>query len=158
MSEAGSDTQAQIGALRQKLLRKQYYAIFMTPPAPMEDPIAAMGPTLKDHLRFQIADRLDAFFETGGLEFGPWIAAWLFQFQQNIRDGRKTKTLIYEQRRLQLFQGASIPQQAFYLQAGVVNDALHYGIGFRMHGRPVQGITAIYHTQETRGLFEGLRA
>ncbi len=49
MSAAG-DTP--IGALRQKLLRKQYYAIFMTPPAPMDDPIAAMGATLKDHLEW----------------------------------------------------------------------------------------------------------
>jgi uncharacterized protein YciI len=39
-------------SLREKLLRKQFYAIFMEPPEPVDDPIAAFGNLLEDHLRF----------------------------------------------------------------------------------------------------------
>jgi uncharacterized protein YciI len=39
-------------SLRGKLLRKQFYAIFMEPPEPFDDPIAAFGDLLEDHLRF----------------------------------------------------------------------------------------------------------
>lgn len=39
-------------ALRAKLLRKQFYAIFMDPPEPMDDPIREFGDVLGDHLRF----------------------------------------------------------------------------------------------------------
>ncbi len=75
MSETGEDTKAEIGALRRKLLRKQYYAIFMTPPEPMDDPIAAMGPTLKDHLRWlEDLEARGVLFASGPFrdEAGTW--------------------------------------------------------------------------------------
>ena len=55
MSDTDSDAGARLGALRQKLLRKQYYAIFMTPPEPMADPITAFGPTSPPERRSQAA-------------------------------------------------------------------------------------------------------
>lgn len=41
-----------LASLRGKLLRKQYYAIFMEPPAPFDDPIASFGDVLREHLMF----------------------------------------------------------------------------------------------------------
>lgn len=86
MNGMGTETQAQIGALRQKLLRKQYYAIFMTPPEPMGDPISALGPTLKDHLEW-LAD-----LEAGGVLFasGPFrdeAGAWVGDGMALVRAG-----------------------------------------------------------------------
>lgn len=76
MNGTDADAGAQLGALRQKLLRKQYYVIFMTPPEPMADPFAAFGPTLKDHLEW-LAD-LEArgvLFASGPFrdEAGTWV-------------------------------------------------------------------------------------
>lgn len=41
-----------LATMRRKLLRKQFYAIFMEPPAPMDDPIAGFGDVLREHLAF----------------------------------------------------------------------------------------------------------
>ena len=62
--------------LRRKLLRKQYYAIFMTPPEPMDDPISTMGATLKDHLEWlSDLEARGVLFASGPFrdEAGAWI-------------------------------------------------------------------------------------
>ncbi len=72
MSRPDTETEA----LRRKLLRKQYYAIFMTPPEPMDDPIAALGPTLKDHLEWLAElEARGILFASGPFrdETGAWV-------------------------------------------------------------------------------------
>ena len=64
-----------LASMRKKLLRKQFYAIFMEPPAPFDDPIKAFGDTLRDHLGFlNDLEKRGILFASGPFrdETTPW--------------------------------------------------------------------------------------
>ena len=59
----------------------------------------------EDHARAQVADFLDAIGEGGGLEFGARVAAGLFQFLEDVLDGRQAEALVGVFRRVQALAG-----------------------------------------------------
>ena len=62
----------------------------------------------EDHAGLQVGERLDALLKRGGLEFGPRIAAGLFQFGEDVAHRRHAEFVIGEFVRRKPFSTAGL--------------------------------------------------
>jgi hypothetical protein len=111
----------------------------------------------EDHSRLQVLDRLDAFPEVGGAELGTRVAARLFEFPEDVADGRQAELLVdVFLRRSALSRRASPITRDALLDVG--EDTLDERVGFRVHRRAVERIVALVDAQEAGRQLEGLLA
>ncbi len=112
---------------------------------------------LEDHALLEILDLLDAVLEHRRLERRTRVAAGLFQFAQDVGDGRQTKGVVDEGLRLQPAHHLGVADQRLDIAFGRLEDAAHHRIGFRMHAGRIERIVAIGDAEEAGTLLERLR-
>ena len=112
----------------------------------------------ENHVRAQVADFFHAFLEGGGGELRTRVAARLFQFLQNIGNGRHAKRFIGVLCRAEGFQQRCFADDGLDILLDVRQNLFHQRVRFRVDGRSVQGIVAAHHAQEAGRLFKRLVA
>ena len=84
------------------------------------------------------------------------ITSGLFEFGQDVGDGRHPENGIRERLRLEPTEYRCITNQPLQLALGCRKDAPHDGVGFRMYARGIEQIVAVADAQETCRKLESL--
>src|SRR6185437_11565054 len=110
------------------------------------------------HAGLQVAEGLHALGEGRGLELGPRVAAWLFEFLKDVGDRGQAERLVGELGRVEPAQRLAVADEGRHIGAGLRQDAADHRVRLGVHARGVERVVAALDAQEARALLEGLRA
>ncbi|MCY1518204.1 hypothetical protein D9M68_529130 [compost metagenome] len=113
---------------------------------------------LELHAHLQVLDVVDALGKGRGLEARARVTTRLFEFGENVLDGRQAEALVHESPWVELLQGDTVAHQSAHVAAAGGHDLLGDAIGFRMDGGGIERLLAVRDAQEACALFEGARA
>src|SRR6516225_8123757 len=106
--------------------------------------------TFENHAGLQILELFHSCAEARRLESRARITSGLFEFGQDVGDGRHPENGIRERLWLELTEYRCVTNQPLQLALGCRKDAPHDGVGFRMYARRIEWIVAVADAQETR--------
>ena len=112
----------------------------------------------EQHAGLEVGERLHAFLEGGGGEFGARVTAGFFQFAQDVADGRQAEAVI---RVLAGFDGlelAGLGSKRFQVQLQVGEDAFGHRVGLGVNGGGIKRVVAVHDAQKAGCLLERLLA
>ncbi len=107
------------------------------------------------HVDFEVFDVFHAVLQFGHLEVGARVAAWLFEFAQDVFDGDHAHGVVGKQLWLQSFEHIGTAHQIGHGLARVSHDSFDCRVGFGMNRRHVQRVVTIADAQEARALLKG---
>ncbi|CPL31136.1 Uncharacterised protein [Bordetella pertussis] len=110
------------------------------------------------HAGEQVVEGFDAFLELRGLEFRARIAAGLFQLGEDVAHRGQPEALVGEVAGRHALERLALADDVPYVGLDARDDALHHGIGLRVHRRGIERIVAVGNAQEAGGLLESLLA
>jgi hypothetical protein len=102
----------------------------------------------ENHAGLQILKLFHALTKVRCLESQARITTGLFEFPQDVGDGRHTEHGIGKSLWLELAQYGCIADQPLQLALGCRQNAPYYGVGFRVYARRIERIIAVADPQE----------
>ena len=112
----------------------------------------------KAHAFFQIGNFIDAFFERGCLELGPWVTPRLFELGQYVFHRWNTEPIIGKTFGPQLRQEPLITNNQINFAPCLLGNLLDNRVSLWMHSRGIKRVRAIHYPQEASGHLVGFRA
>ena len=108
------------------------------------------------HAGLQMLEVGHAFVEACDDKIGPWVAAGLFQLDQDVLDRDGTKARVGKGLGLERADDLAAAHELGHWALHGGQHPLHHRVGFRVHAGHVQRVVAIAYAQETGSLLEGL--
>ena len=106
------------------------------------------------HVDLQVFDVFHAILQLGHFEVGARVAAWLFEFAQNVFDGDHAHGVVGKQLGLEGFEHVGAAHQLGDGFAGLRHDALDHRVGFWVNRGHVQRVVATAYAQKARALLK----